>query len=68
MFRDWLRDNPDALRLYARHKADLAARFAGSASTRAYANAKEPWFTDVAWPLMTSWAEETDWQPPAYAS
>lgn len=68
MFRDWLRDNPDARRLYAGHKADLAARFAGSAGTEAYAGAKEPWFTDVAWPLMTSWAEERGWQPPPSAS
>jgi dephospho-CoA kinase len=68
MFRDWLRENPSARTLYAGHKAELAGRFAGSASTRAYADAKEPWFTDVAWPLMSAWAEETGWAPPSYAS
>lgn len=68
MFRDWLRDDPSALQLYAALKSELAGRFAGSASTRAYAEAKEPWFTDVAWPLMTAWAEATGWQPPSSAS
>ncbi|WP_258805836.1 dephospho-CoA kinase [Pseudarthrobacter sp. NS4] len=68
MFRDWLRENPSALRLYAAHKADLAGRFAGSVSTRAYAEAKEPWFTDVAWPRMSAWAEDAGWAPPSYGS
>jgi dephospho-CoA kinase len=68
MFRDWLRDNPSAVRIYAAHKADLAGRFAGSASTRAYAEAKEPWFTDVAWPRMSAWAEATGWEPPSSVS
>lgn len=68
MFRDWLRANPSARTLYAGHKADLAARFAGQTGTRAYAEAKEPWFTDVAWPLMTAWADATGWAPPSYAS
>jgi dephospho-CoA kinase len=67
MFRDWLRDNPSACTLYKAHKADLAGRFAGTAGTRGYAEAKEPWFTDVAWPLMCAWAEETGWAPPSYA-
>jgi dephospho-CoA kinase len=68
MFRDWLRDDPAALRLYAAHKESLAARFAGSGSTSAYAEAKEPWFTEVAWPGMCAWAERTQWQPPSSAS
>jgi dephospho-CoA kinase len=68
MFRDWLRDDPSALKLYEEHKADLARRFAGSTGTGAYAAAKEPWFTDVAWPLMSAWAQATGWQPPSYAS
>lgn len=68
MFRDWLRATPSARTLYAGHKADLAGRFASSAGTRAYAEAKEPWFTDVAWPLMSAWADETGWAPPSYAS
>lgn len=68
MFRDWLRDNPSALGLYAAHKAELAARFSGSAGTREYAEAKEPWFNDVAWPQMSAWARETGWAPPSYES
>lgn len=68
MFRDWLRNDAAALRLYAEHKAELAARFADSAGTGAYAEAKEPWFTDVAWPRMSAWAEATGWQPPPYAA
>jgi dephospho-CoA kinase len=66
MFRDWLRDDPSALRLYAGHKADLAGRFAHSPDTRAYAEAKEPWFTDVAWPKMSAWSDATGWAPPSY--
>ena len=66
MFRDWLRNEPSALRLYGAHKAELAARFAGSATTREYAEAKEPWFTDVAWPQMAAWADATGWAPPSY--
>lgn len=68
MFRDWLRNDPSALRLYEGHKADLAARFANSGTTRTYAEAKEPWFTDVAWPRMSAWAGATGWEPPSYAS
>ena len=68
MFRDWLRNDPAARRLYEAHKADLAARFAGSETTRAYADAKEPWFTDVAWPLMSAWADAVRWEPPSYPS
>lgn len=68
MFRDWLRNDPSALRLYAAHKADLAARHADSGTTSSYAEAKEPWFTDVAWPLMAAWADATGWEPPSCAS
>ncbi|MFF1881835.1 dephospho-CoA kinase [Pseudarthrobacter sp. NPDC058196] len=68
MFRDWLRNDPSALSLYQAHKADLARRFADCAGTGSYAEAKEPWFTDVAWPLMSAWAEATGWAPPSYAS
>ncbi len=68
LFRDWLRDDPSALTLYAGHKAELAGQFAGSPDTRAYAEAKEPWFTDVAWPRMSAWADATGWAPPSYTS
>ncbi|VXB28294.1 Dephospho-CoA kinase [Arthrobacter sp. 9AX] len=68
LFRDWLRDNPSAVMLYSEHKAGLAARYAGSGGTREYAEAKEPWFADVAWPRMAAWAEATRWVPPSYTS
>jgi dephospho-CoA kinase len=68
MFRDWLRNDPAALQLYSEYKAGLAARFAGSGSTREYAEAKEPWFATVAWPRMSAWAEATGWVPPSYTS
>jgi dephospho-CoA kinase len=68
MFRDWLRNDPSALRLYAAQKADLAARHADSGTTRSYAEAKEPWFTEIAWPRMDGWAARTGWQPPSYVS
>ncbi|MDT0168574.1 dephospho-CoA kinase [Pseudarthrobacter sp. BRE9] len=68
LFRDWLRNDPAALKLYEGHKSELAARFAGSGSTGAYASAKEPWFTDVAWPQMSAWAGATGWEPPSYTS
>lgn len=68
MFRDWLRDDEEARRLYGVHKAALARAFAGSGSTSQYADAKEPWFTEVAWPRMTSWAQATGWEPPSSVS
>ncbi|HKU03974.1 MAG TPA: dephospho-CoA kinase, partial [Arthrobacter sp.] len=66
MFRDWLRADASARNLYEAHKAELAAAHAGSGTTSSYAEAKEPWFTDVAWPLMAAWAEATGWEPPSY--
>lgn len=68
MFRDWLRADPGATALYAAHKNTLAGRFAGDGTTRGYAEAKEPWFTDVAWPRMTAWAARSGWTPPSYPS
>ncbi|MET3206094.1 UNVERIFIED_ORG: dephospho-CoA kinase [Arthrobacter sp. UYEF13] len=66
LFRDWLRSDPEAVSLYADHKRVLSEQFAGSKGTHAYAAAKEPWFTDVAWPQMDSWADRTGWVPPSY--
>ncbi len=68
LFRDWLRANPDSLRMYADLKHELAALHAGDRRTLAYAEAKEPWFTEVAWPLMDSWARSSGWQPPSYSA
>ncbi|HBH56726.1 MAG TPA: dephospho-CoA kinase [Arthrobacter bacterium] len=67
-FRDWLRSDPAAATLYEDHKRALAEQFAGTGGTRAYAEAKEPWFRDVAWPDMEGWAARTAWAPPSYPS
>ncbi|WP_309074421.1 dephospho-CoA kinase [Paenarthrobacter sp.] len=68
LFRDWLRAEPSAVALYRAHKQELAAAHAGDHATGDYADAKEPWFTEVAWPLMNAWAERTGWRPPSYMS
>jgi dephospho-CoA kinase len=68
LFRDWLRAEPTAAALYAAHKNELAAAHAGDQGTADYADAKEPWFTDVAWPLMEEWAIRVGWRPPSYMS
>lgn len=67
LFRDWLRANPDAVSMYAEMKQELAALHAGDHRTLAYAEAKEPWFTEVASPLMDAWARSSGWQPPSYS-
>lgn len=66
LFRDWLRSDPQAAAMYADHKLALTEKLAGAKGTHAYAEAKEPWFTDVAWPRMDAWAARTGWQPPSY--
>ncbi|MDR6987354.1 dephospho-CoA kinase [Paenarthrobacter nitroguajacolicus] len=68
LFRDWLRSDPTGIALYEAHKRDIAAAHARDQGTAAYADAKEPWFTDVAWPLMEEWAHRSGWQPPSYIS
>lgn len=66
LFRDWLRNDPEAATLYGDHKRALAELFASTNGTRAYAEAKEPWFTGEAWPRMEGWAARTGWAPPSY--
>lgn len=68
LFRDWLRAEPSAAELYQAHKHELAATHAGDQGTAAYADAKEPWFTEVARPLMDEWANRSSWIPPSYTS
>jgi dephospho-CoA kinase len=68
LFRDWLRSDPQAVAMYEAYKREIAAAHAGDSSTAAYADAKEPWFTDVAWPLMNEWADRAGWRPPSYSS
>ncbi|MBZ2194686.1 dephospho-CoA kinase [Occultella gossypii] len=60
-FRDWLRADDAAREEYAALKRRTAA---GTADTRAYAAAKEPWFTQV-WPRLQEWVAAERWQPPA---
>lgn len=68
LFRDWLRSDQEAATLYSDHKQALAEQFARTKGTHVYAEAKEPWFTDVAWPRMDAWATRTSWQPPSYGN
>jgi dephospho-CoA kinase len=59
--RDWLRSEPAEREGYAA----LKRRLAGEHALREdYAEAKEPWFTDVAWPRMEEWATRTGWVSP----
>ncbi|HEY9355840.1 MAG TPA: dephospho-CoA kinase [Arthrobacter sp.] len=66
LFRDWLRSEPAAAAMYETHKRELSGRHSGDTGTARYADAKEPWFTDVAWPLMDEWAHRSGWAPPSY--
>ncbi|MFS2089350.1 dephospho-CoA kinase [Paenarthrobacter nicotinovorans] len=68
LFRDWLRADPAARAEYEAHKRGLVGAHAGDKDSAAYAEAKEPWFTDVAWPQMEEWAKRTGWAPPSYSS
>jgi dephospho-CoA kinase len=63
LLRDWLRADPAERDAYARQKLRLAA---GSPSSAAYAEAKEPWFAD-ALPRALAWADRTGWAPPGRA-
>lgn len=61
LFRDWLRAEAGEREAYAA----LKQRLAGEHGARAgYAEAKEPWFTEVAWPRMQEWATRTGWVSP----
>lgn len=64
-FRDWLRADPAARERYRRVKEGVLAEVAdqlGEHPTHAYAEAKEPFFTEVDGEL-TAWRERTGWQP-----
>jgi len=61
LFRDWLRADASACREYEAEKRRVALLHPLRSD---YAEAKEPWFTDVAWPRMQRWAEATGWVPP----
>lgn len=59
LFRDWLRAEPGERDAYAA----LKRRLVGEHEQREdYADAKEPWFTDVAWPRMRAWAARSGWE------
>lgn len=57
-FRDWLRAEPAAREEYAALKERLAA---AHPVTRAYSQAKEPWF-DAAYGRVQAWIEHTGWR------
>jgi dephospho-CoA kinase len=67
MFRDWLIADREARNLYGARKVQLADAHADDGNTAGYADAKEPWFTAVAWPRMEEWAARTGWAPPSYS-
>ena len=58
LFRDWLRACPAAAAEYVEVKRRLAEE---SENSRAYAEAKEPWFEEV-WPRITAWAQKSGWR------
>jgi dephospho-CoA kinase len=61
LFRDWLRAQPAEREVYAALKRQLAEEHA---LREDYAEAKEPWFSEVAWPRMQEWASRTGWVSP----
>lgn len=58
LFRDWLRADPVAAQEYVEVKRRLAEQ---TETSRAYAEAKEPWFEEV-WPRITAWANKSGWR------
>ncbi len=60
LLRDWWRTDPDARQDYEREKRRLAA---AAATTSDYAEAKEPYFAQVA-PRALAWAAGVGWRAP----
>ncbi|MDN5669309.1 MAG: dephospho-CoA kinase [Renibacterium salmoninarum] len=63
-FRDWLRADSAARAEYLAEKRRVAALHASDPGTAGYAEAKEPWFTEVAEPALEAWKTRSGWQPP----
>ncbi|MBG0741181.1 dephospho-CoA kinase [Paeniglutamicibacter antarcticus] len=63
-FRDWLQANPSSCAEYLFAKRGAAAQHSDAMGTGAYADAKEPWFRDVAFPAVSRWSAATEWTPP----
>lgn len=63
-FRDWLRAEPVATAGYLAEKRRVTALHASDVDTAGYADAKEPWFTEVAEPELEAWKTRSGWQPP----
>lgn len=61
--RDWWRADAGARQDYERLKRTLAREHAHETSSAAYADAKEPWFTE-AFSRAQAWATRTGWVPP----
>lgn len=62
-FRDWLRAEPIMREQYLEEKRRVAELHAEDAGTGGYAEAKEPWFTEVAEPALEAWKSRRGWQP-----
>ncbi|GAB3449627.1 dephospho-CoA kinase [Actinophytocola sediminis] len=58
----WLRADDAARAEYQQVKEDLARQHAGEDDTAAYAEAKEPWFTEAA-TRADNWARQSGWNP-----
>jgi dephospho-CoA kinase len=61
LFRDWMRADANARTDYAQAKGVLAAQVDSATD---YAEAKEPWFDNEAWPRANAWAAEHNWHAP----
>lgn len=63
-FRDWLRADSAATAGYLAEKGRVARLHAADSSTAGYAEAKEPWFTEIAEPALAAWKTRSGWMPP----
>jgi dephospho-CoA kinase len=62
LFVDWLRANPDVRDEYLAAKQRAAAAVPADDGDAAYAEAKEPWYSN-AYPRAWEWAGSTGWRP-----
>jgi dephospho-CoA kinase len=62
LMRDWLRADENAHAEYRALKQELSERYAADDDAENYAEAKEPWFDQVA-VRAEEWARGTGWTP-----
>jgi dephospho-CoA kinase len=65
-FRDWLREDHHSVEEYLALKRRLAQAHADDAGTAGYAQAKEPWLTEIGTPRLEAWIRSSGWRPPSY--